>query len=608
MRSPDSGLVRHLKECCQQNEVRQSRWERVVSMKEDRFSYWCTLITYSRNMWWLPLAVMIGLIARGALGAYPIRLIKAVVDEAVAGNLAAAGRAAVILFAVRVSAAAAYLVSATTGDYFKRLLALNIRQDFFSKLLSQRATFFEKHPTGELLSRINDDVETMADSFTSPLFWLGGSIISFAFTLYFLISLDFELSLIYLPVAVFMGVTGKLVSVFSRKVWASFRSTNGLLFSFIEECLQGIKDIQAFCNQQMMNDKFVNISKTITRNGMKSTFWSELLGMSNQAIYALGAAMILFVGGKKVVQGEMTAGDLSAFITYAGVLTGPINQFAHNYERLSRGVVSASRVLCLFQDSTYTTQNAKLMEAPDFKGKIEFDEVGFSYGRETVLDGVSFAVMPGEKVAVVGKNGAGKSTLVELLLGFQTPSRGSIKIDGVDITKLPIDVVRRTISVVFQKPSLFAGTLYENILFGNLNACPDRVHRAAACAGAAEFAKDLPDGYDTRLNKGSTGLSGGQQQRIALARALVKDACVYMLDEVTSSLDVPTKRRVLSCLLDYLNGKTVLIITHDMDICDKVDKVLLLDNGRVRHYGSHYELLCTCELYREMYHGTKDRH
>jgi ABC-type multidrug transport system fused ATPase/permease subunit len=337
-------------------------------------------------------------------------------------------------------------------------------------------------------------------------------------------------------------------------------------------------------------------------HGRISITWQQsMFTVVVSAITVLGTALVVIVGGRHVLAGEMTIGALYVVIQYLGAVYGPLSSIAHTTGQLQGALAGARRVRAMFALMPETVDDPDAVEAMALQGRIQFADVGFSYpDGTTVLRDISFSANPGEMVALVGLTGAGKTTLVSLIPRFYDATSGRVLIDGVDVRRYRVRELRERIAIVLQDPVLFSGTIADNLRYGRLDASAEDLEKAARAAHAHEFISHLSKGYDTEVAEAGGGLSGGERQRLSVARAILKNAPILILDEPTSSLDAISEEIVFAALRRLRAGRTTIVIAHRLSTVRDADRILVLDGGQIVAQGRHDELLTTNRLYRRM--------
>ncbi len=331
------------------------------------------------------------------------------------------------------------------------------------------------------------------------------------------------------------------------------------------------------------------------------TWQSSLFSVVVSAITIVGTALVVIVGGRYVQNGTLTVGQLYVVINYLAAVYGPLSAIAHTTGQLQGAMAGAKRVRAMFAMTPETADEPGAIDAIDIKGDIKFESVGFTYPNgPQILHDIQFEAAPGQMVALVGLTGAGKTTLVSLIPRFYNATKGRVLIDGADVRHFRVRSLREQIAIVLQDPVLFSGTIADNLRYGNLDATPQAIEDAARAAHAHEFIARLPKGYDTEIAEAGGGLSGGERQRLSVARAILKNAPILILDEPTSSLDAISEEIVFAALRRLRAGRTTIVIAHRLSTVRDADRILVLDGGKIAAQGRHEELLKSSQLYRRM--------
>lgn len=486
-------------------------------------------------------------------------------------------------------------------------LAADLRQRVFDHLLTLEPSFFESasdgRAAGEIASRLTAD--------TSVLQSLFGSSVSLALRNLVMLVGAVVLMLVtqpWLSAMVLIGIPATLLPIvwYGRRVRRLSRTSQDRvaeLGRYAEEALSGIRTLQAFTHEAADKTRYGQRVEQAFGSAVERTqqrAW--LTGIAMLVVFA-AVGLMLWQGGQAVLDGTMSAGELSAFIFYAVLAAGAIATLAEVAGDVQRAAGAAERLLELLdtQLAIQSPANPHHLPMPS-KGDIVLESVSFTYpGRETpALDGFDLHIQPGERVAVVGPSGAGKSTLLALLLRFYDPSQGRISLDGIDVRTLDLAALRRAMGLVAQEPVLFSGSVADNLRYGDPDADNERLRTAAQDASALEFIEALPQGFDTPLGPGGVQLSGGQRQRLAIARALLKNPAVLLLDEATSALDAESERLVQQALDRLMVGRTSIVIAHRLATVIAADRLLVLEGGQLVAAGNHTELMATSPLYRHL--------
>lgn len=472
-----------------------------------------------------------------------------------------------------------------------------MRKQLFDHLQRLPLTFFDRHPTGVIVSRLVNDVSVMNDLLTNGLLTLMADVFTLVGTLAMMVLLSPKLALVTFATLPLMGIA---IWVFTQKAKVAYRITRekiGAVAADFQESIDGMRVVQAFARESASQSQFDVINDenrvaNIRANGLSSGLMPVVEFDS-----ALATVAVIAFGGWLMVRGEVTLGVIVAFLTYITRFFAPIRTLTQFYNQLQAATAGAEKVFELLDEPVTIAERPNAITLPAVRGDVEFRDVSFSYGREPVLADVSFHAAPGEMVAMVGHTGAGKTTVASLLTRFYDPVEGAVLLDGHDLRDLSFQTLRHNIALVLQDNFLFAGTIRENIRFGKPEASDEEVVAAARAANAEEFILRMAQGYDTLVMERAANLSLGQRQLIAIARAALADPRVLILDEATSNIDSRTEQLVQQALQKLLSGRTSLVIAHRLSTIRAADQVLVLDAGRIVERGRHDDLLRRREAY-----------
>ena len=367
------------------------------------------------------------------------------------------------------------------------------------------------------------------------------------------------------------------------------------------ETFSAIRLVKSFAREPYESERYAVAGDRTMGARIALTWQQSLFSVTVSTVTILGTALVLIVGGLHVVRGQMSIGDLTIVLAYLGAVYGPLSAIAHTTGQLQAAVAGARRVRSVLALRPETIEAPDALDAANVEGYIRFEDVGFRYPDGTsVLHDITFEARPGEMIALVGLTGAGKTTLVSLIPRFWDPTAGRVVLDGVDVRRYRVRSLREKIGLVLQDPVLFSGTIADNLRYGRLDATPAEMEKAARAAHAHDFISHLPKGYDTEIAEAGGGLSGGERQRLSVARAILKNAPILILDEPTSSLDSISEEIVFAALRRLRVGRTTMVIAHRLSTVRDADHILVLDGGRIAAQGRHEELLKTSRLYRRM--------
>jgi ATP-binding cassette, subfamily B, bacterial len=502
--------------------------------------------------------------------------------------LAAAGAIAVIALAAGVLSYLQLYTSAKVGHR----ITWRLRGELFSHLQRLSLAYHKGSRSGELLTKVAGDTNMLREMFSDWALTFGQHLVTLVAMLVVMFLLNWQLALV---VATTLPPLLLVIFLLNRRVKASVREQRrheGTMASRLNEVLSSIALVQAFGRHTYEEDRFSREIEANYESGMRSTRTTGAIVKAIAVVSAAGTAITVLLGAREVLSGRLTPGELLVFITYVTSLYKPVRDLGRLSAKFSRASVSAQRVSDILDLEPDIADAPDALELVRPAGEIVFENVSFGYASDRpVLDGLSLRIAAGERVALVGPSGAGKSTLVSLLLRLYEPTSGRILIDGLDIRRFTRESLRREIGIVLQDNVLFGVSVRENIAYGRPDAPQEAIEAAARAARAHEFIVDLPEGYDTELGERASTLSGGQRQRLCLARALVKEPAILLMDEPTASIDAVSARLIHEAVARVHRGRTLVVIAHDFADMDSYDRVLVMQDGKLVEQGSHASLL-----------------
>ena len=485
----------------------------------------------------------------------------------------------------------AYLQLYTTAKVGHRI-TWRLRGELFAHLQRLSLAFHRDSRSGELLTKVAGDTNLLRDMFSDWALTLGRHALTLVAMLSVMFLLNWQLALV---VAATLPPLLGVIFALNRRVKASVREQRkheGLMATRLNEVLSSIALVQAFGRHTYEEDRFSREIEANYESGMRTTRTTGAIVKAIAVISAAGTAITVLLGAHEVLVGRLTPGELLVFITYVTSLYKPVRDLGRLSAKFSRASVSAQRVAEILDHEPDIADAPDALELKRPAGEIVFENVSFGYGAgRPVFDGLSLRIAAGERVALVGPSGAGKSTLLNLLLRLYEPTAGRVLIDGIDIRRFTRDSLRREIGIVLQDSILFGVSVRENIAYGRPDAPLDAIEAAARAARAHEFIVDLPEGYDTEIGERGATLSGGQRQRLCLARALVKEPAILVMDEPTASIDAVSARLVNEAVARVHRNRTLIVISHEYSDMASYDRILVLQNGRLVESGAHEALL-----------------
>jgi len=484
-------------------------------------------------------------------------------------------------------------------------MAFDLRNDLYSKIQRLSFSYHDRNQTGQLMVRATDDVEKVRLFLGQGLLQLVGAVMLLTGTLVILFTSNSQLAvytLWILPAAMIMFM---IFSSAARPLFTIIQQKLSKVNTILQENLAGVRVIKAFTREPAERKKFGSAVDDLLVTQLKVARLFSFLFPIVFLIANLGQATVLYFGGQQIILGTLTLGQYQEFSLYLIYLFLPIAQFGFIITQYSQASASATRVFEILDAKNDVVNKTDALDLPVVDGRVQFDHVTFRYfgGGEPVLNDVSFDIQPGQTVALLGATGSGKTSIINLLPRFYDPTEGSVLIDGHDLRDVCLDSLRRQIGIVLQETTLFSGSIRENISFGKTDATLDMVTAAAKAAAAHEFIMSFPQGYDTPVGERGTTLSGGQKQRIAIARALLLDPRILILDDSTSSVDLTTEAEIQAALDTLMKGRTSFVIAQRITTVMNADVILVMEKGKVVASGKHDQLMEESEIYTEIYNS-----
>ncbi len=516
-------------------------------------------------------------------------------------------RSFVIIVAVVIIAASALRGVAGYGQrYFNEVVAqktcYNIRNALYERLQRLSFAFHDRSQTGQLMSRATVDVEAVRMFFAMGLLGMAQVLLMVIAVAYMLLVIDWKLALITLA---FVIPVSWLAISFGRRIrpiWLKVQAMIGFMGTTLEESLAGVSVVKAFSHQKEDGRKFSSQAGTLYEEQIHAARLMAINMPTMVLLFSIPTAIILWYGGREVVAGNMTIGQVTQFILYMGMLLMPIRRLGMMVNLYSRTMSAGQRIFEILDTESMVVEKPNAVEMGRVKGHVRFENVSFSY--DTVgpaLNNVSFEVQPGQLVALLGRSGSGKSTVANLLARFYDVTEGRILVDGIDIRDVTLASLRKNVVTAQQDVFLFSDTIRENIAYGAVDAGMEQIVEVAKAAYLHDFIQALPDGYDTWVGERGDTLSGGEKQRLSIARTLLVNPGILILDDSTASVDSETEKLIRQALDKLIEGRTTFIITHRIPIIQNADIILMLQDGEVAEQGKHEELIAKNGIYKEIY-------
>lgn len=573
---------------------------KVKNLKSTIIRIWKYLDFY-RSQLFLVLFMVVVSSGLGLLGPY---LIGRTVDKYIATH---SGKSLILILIVIGAVYFCFSLSSFLQNYWMigigQKTVFTMRSQLFSQLHRLPIKFFDKRQHGELMSRLTNDIDNVSQTLNSSVIQIFSSVLTLVGTVSVMLVLSPLLTLITMIIIPLMFFGMKWITNRTGRLFKEQQKHLGDLNGFIQETISGQTIVKTFSQEQNMIDDFMEKNERLRKAGYWAQTYSGFIPKLMNMLNNLSFALIAGAGGWLALRGHITIGTIIVFTEYSRQFTRPLNDLANQFNTLLSAVAGAERVFEIIDEEEEKDDKAS-STLGEIVGEVEFKNVSFSYGEDSqTIKNVSFHAKPGETIALVGPTGAGKTTIINLLARFYEPNEGIILIDGHDTGKIKRNNLRSKMGFVLQDTYLFEGTIRENIRYGKLDASDKEVEKAAKMANAHSFIMKLPNQYDTVLKQDGSGISQGQRQLLSIARAMLSDPSLLILDEATSNIDTITEMKIQEALYRLMNGRTSVVIAHRLNTIQNADQILVLDNGQIIEKGNHEALLKNRGFYYGLYNG-----
>lgn len=572
-----------------------------LSITDKRMVAW-----FARDLgphWFKLVAALVSMLAAAAAQLYYPQLLKQIYDGVIiAGDITDLPRLGWTLLGTFAVMGIFQGIRMNVMHQLGQRFVLDVRLDTYRHLLRQSLDFFEARRTGDIMSRVSNDVNAVEDMVVHGTDTLISDSLMVIATIVIILSMNWQLALVGLaPLPVFV-VAIILFGRIIRPLYERIREELGDINSRLQESLEGIRVVKAFNREQHAFGRFATDSTEYYRANIRGIWmWTTFFPFMG-FLTSVGLILVIWRGAAMSTVGAATGGDVIAFIAYMQQFYQPVGSLVRVHNVFNRALASLARIFQVLDEQPSVVERPDAIELPRVEGRVELDNVTFRYATgEMVLQGVSVVAEPGETVAIVGRSGAGKTSLVNLIPRFYDPLEGRVLVDGVDIRDVTLDSLRAQIGIVLQDTFLFNDTVKENIRYGRLDATDEEIEEAARRAYADEFIQALPEKYDTLIGERGVKLSGGQKQRLAIARALLADPRILILDEATSLVDTEAEQLIQRALDDLRHNRTTFVIAHRLSTVRDADKIVVIEGGQIVEEASHEQLMERNGLYAEMY-------
>ncbi len=477
-----------------------------------------------------------------------------------------------------------------------------MRGDLFRRIEKLSIGYTDNHPHGDIMSRMTNDIENISNTISQSVTSLISSVITIIGAFCIMLYYSWEMTLISIVTIPLTLLATTFLTKRVRRYFAAQQKLLGELNAEVEESVMGYRTIIAFSREEKIKKEFRETSSALKKTGIKAEIFGGVMGPLMNIINNIGFLLIVTAGVAFAINGRFSVTTVFLFIQFSKQFTRPLNEIANQYTSILNAVTGAERVFEIMEEPSEIDEGKIILDSDEITGRLSFRHINFSYvPGEPVLKDFCLEVDKGQKIAIVGKTGSGKTTIINLLTRFYETDSGEILLDGTDIRDITKDSLRKNIAIVLQDTVLFSDSIGANIRYGRLDATDEEIREAAATANADSFIERMPEGYDTQLAEAGGNISNGQRQLLSIARAVLADPKILILDEATSSVDTRTEMHIQEAMLHLMHGRTTLIIAHRLSTIRDADKIIVLDGGRICEAGNHDELLSQKGVYYNLY-------
>jgi ATP-binding cassette subfamily B protein len=560
-------------------------------------------ISYLRPYWLTALGAIGSLLLVTAANLLIPQVIRWVIDSGITpGNMQVILWGALGLVGVAVVRGIFNFTQGFWSEKASQNVAFDVRNALFDKIQSLSFSYHDRAQTGQLMTRLTSDVEMVRQFTGMGLFQFINALIMLLGSAVFLVLMNWRLALIALAtIPLLLLLIGRFMMTV-RPLFEQVQARLGALNTVLQENLAGVRVVKAFAREPFEASRFQTANQAYLETNLQTVRAFAGNFPLIFLIFNLGTLAIVWVGGNMVISVTLSLGELTAFMTYLNFMIFPMMMIGMLSAMIARATASARRIFEILDAQSEVLDRPGAVLLPPIQGRVAFEDVSFRYvgGERDTLSHVNFGAEPGQTVAVLGATGSGKSTIINLIPRFYDVTDGRVTVDGYDVREVTLDSLRSQVGIVLQETTLFSGTIRDNIAYGRLDASDQEVIEAAKAAQAHDFIVDMPDGYQTRVGQRGVGLSGGQRQRIAIARALLIDPHILILDDSTSSVDAETEYQIQQALDRLMVGRTSFVIAQRISTVRNADLILVLDQGRLAAVGTHERLLAESPIYAEI--------